>query len=150
VDMYEAFVSELEKLAEEQAVRLRRQGPLQGPKLEISRPTKVGFPKLGVDYSKLQPGVMRPNPLPAGAKYTNPINPQPAAAAPTRVKSEPGHWPTKAPAPVTSYSLPKTERPAAPAAPAKFKPMLKVKGASLEDLQLMFNAFMDEIEKTAV
>ena len=104
--------------------------------------------KKGVDRAAL--GAAGPNPLPAGAEYTNPINPQPAKVAPTRVKGkEPGHWPTKAPAPVTSYSLPKTERPAAPAAPVKLKPMLKIKGASLEDLQLMFSAFMDEMGKTA-
>lgn len=121
MDMYEAFRSEIEKK--------------------------------GVDREAL--GAPGRNPLPAGAVWKNPVNPQAKAAAPKRVVREAGHWPLAEVKTPTSYSLPapKPAQPAAPparaATPVKLKPMPRLKVSSLEDLQIMFNAFMDEIEKTA-
>lgn len=123
MDMYEAFRDELEKK--------------------------------GVDREAL--GVPGRNPLPGGAVWKKPVNPQAKAAAPKRVvHAAAGHWPLAEATTPTSFSLPapKSAPPAAPparaATPVKLKTLPRLKVSSLEDLQLMFNAFMDEIEKTAI
>jgi hypothetical protein len=155
--MYEAFVSELEKLGVDYA-KLQsgvfRSNPLP-PGVKATNPFQgakpAAVPKPPASSTMKAAAYASTRMMTAGGTQHVPVSRMEKGmlAGGQRMAETPGGVPA-----------PTSQKPIASSATAKanmFKPSLKnpfahldsPKAASLEDLQVMFNAFMDELEKTA-